>query len=213
MNPMVLKYVGLTGIVYGIHVYLAISQILLGIFLVTNGTILLTSKKNLSIWATRLGLVVNEWLGKKSINGWFMITTGIALLLPLLGFPFWLTIIACPISVYWILALKRGTAGVAKKKTGGFVQKALMASAVVIFCFTIWEGKDLVRAGFVVTYKAAYWDYKEVQGWQKKNNPNVPKVGELAADFVLTDVHGKSTIRLSDFRGNKPVVLLFGSFT
>jgi peroxiredoxin len=54
---------------------------------------------------------------------------------------------------------------------------------------------------------------KEVQGWQKNNNPNVPKVGEMAPDFELTDVTGTQTVRLSDFRGKRPVVLLFGSFT
>jgi len=64
-----------------------------------------------------------------------------------------------------------------------------------------------------MTYKAAYWELKEVYGWQKTNNPNVPKVGEMSPDFELSDVHGTKTVRLSDFRGKKPVVLLFGSFT
>lgn len=32
--------------------------------------------------------------------------------------------------------------------------------------------------------------------------------GELAPDFELEDVNGKF-IRLSDFRGNKPIVLAF----
>ena len=32
--------------------------------------------------------------------------------------------------------------------------------------------------------------------------------GELAPDFELEDVNGK-LVRLSDFRGNKPVVLSF----
>jgi len=32
--------------------------------------------------------------------------------------------------------------------------------------------------------------------------------GELAPDFELEDINGK-LVRLSDFRGNKPVVLAF----
>src|SRR4051812_9968832 len=38
------------------------------------------------------------------------------------------------------------------------------------------------------------------------------RVGEPAPDFVLEDVSGKSTVRLSKLKG-KPVVLIFGSCT
>ena len=39
-------------------------------------------------------------------------------------------------------------------------------------------------------------------------NANIITPGELAPDFELNDVNGIS-IRLSNFRGNKPVVLAF----
>ena len=213
MNPMVIKYVGLTGVVYGIHVLLAIAQIALCIFLIANGRILLSEKRELSVWARRFGLRQNERMSKNSLNGWLMILTGIAFVLPVIGLPYWLAIIACPIAVYWIVSLMNDTAEGENKKTGSFVQKGLIASAILLFGFTLWEGKDLVRAGSVITYKAYYWNEEEVNGWQKTNNPNVPKVGEVAPDFELTDVNGVETVRLSDFRGKKPVVLLFGSFT
>src|SRR5262245_19216329 len=38
-------------------------------------------------------------------------------------------------------------------------------------------------------------------------------VGSLAPDFTLTDAAGKIQTTLSAFRGQKPVVLIFGSFT
>jgi len=38
-------------------------------------------------------------------------------------------------------------------------------------------------------------------------------VGEVAPDFALKSLDGKSETKLSDFRGKKPVVLLFGSYT
>ena len=56
MNPMVLKYVALTGIVYGIHLFLSIVQLVLCLFLIANGILLLSRKNDLSVWPARLGL-------------------------------------------------------------------------------------------------------------------------------------------------------------
>ena len=39
------------------------------------------------------------------------------------------------------------------------------------------------------------------------------KSGDLAPDFTLYDIEGRESITLSDFRGKKPVALVFGSFT
>jgi len=40
-----------------------------------------------------------------------------------------------------------------------------------------------------------------------------PRLGQAAPDFTLPTQDGKKTITLSSFRGHKPVVLIFGSFT
>ena len=42
---------------------------------------------------------------------------------------------------------------------------------------------------------------------------DLTKVGDLAPDFTLITKDGKSKVTLSDFRGKKPVVLIFGSYT
>jgi len=39
------------------------------------------------------------------------------------------------------------------------------------------------------------------------------KVGDTAPDFNLKRLHGKGRVKLSDFKGKKPVVLIFGSYT
>jgi hypothetical protein len=39
------------------------------------------------------------------------------------------------------------------------------------------------------------------------------KVGDAAPDFALKTTDGSSLVRLSSFRGQKPVVLIFGSHT
>lgn len=49
--------------------------------------------------------------------------------------------------------------------------------------------------------------------WQKKHDPSAPKLGDVAPAFKLRDVNGENPIRLSDYRGKRPVALIFGSFT
>ncbi len=40
-----------------------------------------------------------------------------------------------------------------------------------------------------------------------------PKLGDEAPDFSLPTLDGKETVKLSQHRNEKPVVLVFGSFT
>ena len=54
---------------------------------------------------------------------------------------------------------------------------------------------------------------KEAMAWQEKHDALAPKPGDIAPDFELHDVRGESPVRLSDFQGQKPVALVFGSFT
>ncbi len=44
-------------------------------------------------------------------------------------------------------------------------------------------------------------------------NDNAPKVGDKAPTFVLKSLDGETETDLTAFRGDKPVVLLFGSYT
>jgi peroxiredoxin len=53
----------------------------------------------------------------------------------------------------------------------------------------------------------------EYRAWQKRYDPFAPKEGDVAPDFELRDSSGENLVRLSDFRGKKPVALVFGSFT
>jgi peroxiredoxin len=48
---------------------------------------------------------------------------------------------------------------------------------------------------------------------QKELDSKAPRAGDLAPDFTLHDIEGKDSVTLSDFRGKKPVALVFGSFT
>ena len=60
----------------------------------------------------------------------------------------------------------------------------------------------------------------EAQRWRgrgdsmmKQRQDNAPKVGETAPTFTLKSHDGKSETSLASFKGEKPVVLFFGSYT
>lgn len=55
--------------------------------------------------------------------------------------------------------------------------------------------------------------FKSQRAWQKRYDPLASKEGDMAPDFELRDVNGENSVRLSDFRGKRPVALVFGSFT
>jgi hypothetical protein len=54
---------------------------------------------------------------------------------------------------------------------------------------------------------------KEATTWQKKFDPQAPKVGDLTPEFELCSIGGDESVRLSEYRRKKPVALIFGSFT
>ncbi len=54
---------------------------------------------------------------------------------------------------------------------------------------------------------------EDSRAWHERYEPLAPKEGDLAPDIELRDVNGENPVRLSDFRGQKPVALVFGSFT
>jgi hypothetical protein len=47
------------------------------------------------------------------------------------------------------------------------------------------------------------------EAWKKKT----PKVGEMAPDFTLKDIHDENPYTLSSARNKTPVALIFGSYT
>lgn len=213
MDPMVLKYLGLAGVTFGVHAYLTLSQIALCLYLIVNGLLLLSSRDSLGKWLSRLGLVASRESAGNKPTALLMLAMGVALILPLFGAPYWVAVIACPVAIILIVKSARSIPNSGEKKTGWVARTALALSAIVICGFTVWEERDLVYTGVSVIYKSAYWRHVEVDVWQKENDPYAPKVGGEAPDFELTGVDGVTTMRLSDYRDKKPVVLLFGSFT
>lgn len=54
---------------------------------------------------------------------------------------------------------------------------------------------------------------RAIKTQQIAQEAHAPKVGETAPDFTLYDPNGVQPVTLSEIVGEKPVVLVFGSFT
>ena len=54
---------------------------------------------------------------------------------------------------------------------------------------------------------------KRTQIWFEKYDQRAPKAGDPAPDFELRDVTGENAVKLSDLFGDRPVAIIFGSFT
>jgi len=54
---------------------------------------------------------------------------------------------------------------------------------------------------------------RDARAWQKEYGADAPRQGAEAPGFELRDSNGENPVRLSQFRGDRPVALVFGSFT
>ena len=70
----------------------------------------------------------------------------------------------------------------------------------------------VLAAAFVTDVEAQRWRSRR-DSMMKQGKDNAPKVGDTAPTFTLQAHDGKSETSLASFKGEKPVVLFFGSYT
>jgi len=197
---------------YGMQLFFSIAQLLLSLYLIVSGALSIVSTGQDRKWLQRLGLRTGYLPENRRMVGWLKIALGIAMLLPIFfGAPFWFTSIACLAAFLLIFYLGRQEAP-SDKRPGRLARSVMASAAVIVFGLTIYEGRDMIVTT-KVTFKKAFSYRTTEKSWQQKHDPNTPQVGELAADFELFDPSGEKSFRLSDFKGKRPVVLLFGSYT
>jgi len=142
---------------------------------------------------------------------------GLLLLLPLLlGVAALVSLAAAVASVAMLIYLERKNAKGNDRPACFFsrrLPRRLVLTALITLClFMAWEREDPLALAAEIGQNMSYWRAHEV-AWQRRNDSRAPKVGELAPDFELQDPDGLKAVRLSDFRGKRPVALVFGSYT
>ena len=200
-----------TAVAIIIHVAVVASQLGLSLFLVATGLHNIFAPKRNSAWSRRLGAVTIVESATAKV-GAARVGLGAALLLPLvLEMHFATSFAACIATLGLLSFLERGISDEVKPQ-GYYVRRFATVSALFLALFMIWEGEDGLDLGVEILANAQSWRVHELD-WQLENDLEAPKVGELAPNFELQDPSGEAVFRLADFRGDRPVALIFGSYT
>ncbi|MAE96641.1 MAG: hypothetical protein CL910_18490 [Deltaproteobacteria bacterium] len=184
-----------TALAMGIHGAVALLQLGLAVFLAMSGL---------------RGLLPSA-LGARPLAA-FRLVLAILLLAPLLlGAPFFLSLLGgFGVLGLLVFVARQGLAG--GGRSGRLLRHASIPAAVAFVAFSLWEAEDPLLLSVALVSNTQEWREHELD-WQLDNDGRAPKVGDLAPDFQPQDPSGATAVRLSDFRGKRPVALVFGSYT
>lgn len=193
----------------GIHALLLVVQLALAAFLIGSGAHALLLPEGDGPWRRRLGVTDGSGPAARGL-GALRVVLGTALLLPaVLGAPFIVSLVASVGAFALLVGIERGLEDRAR---GRWVRTAAIGSSALVAAFILWEQDDALGLGVGIAANAGEWRAHE-RTWQLENDRRSPKVGDLAPDFELQDPSGRTAVRLSSFRGKRPVALVFGSYT
>ncbi len=196
-----------TMLAYAVHGAIAGLHVGLASFLcVTSLTAMLRPNAD-GPWLRCLGFLVPA-AGTQRRSALVRGALGLLLLAPVLvAAPMSVSLAAAVASFVWLAFGERSA-----RPFGGLARTVAGAAAVLTAAFMVWEGDDNLRLTAQLVGPAMEWRAEEVD-WQLQRDPASPKRGDLAPDFELQDPEGRRVVRLSDFRGKRPVALIFGSYT
>jgi hypothetical protein len=201
-----------TALAFGIHAAMVFVQASLAVFLIGSGAhSLFFGDRETPTLLRRLG--VTRIAGPEARrHGAGRVGLGILLGLPLVvGVSFLVSLLASLLALGLLVVFERRLPH-DTRRPGLLVRRTAIAFAAVVAAFIGWEREDALDLGVELLITSQQWRSDEV-AWQLANDAKAPKVGDLAPDFELQDPSGNTLVRLSDFRGKRPVALVFGSYT
>ena len=191
-----------------IHGLMVAAQFGLAAFLIGTGLLAWLAPGLDAPWLRRLGAAG----ASTRVLAGVRVALGVAMLLPFaVAASFLVSLVASLAALALLAAFERSLPGDAIRP-GRLARRIAIGSAALVAAFMSWEREDGLAIGAEVIGTTQSWRTHELE-WQLANDANAPKVGDVAPDFALQDPSGEVTVRLSDFRGKRPVALVFGSYT
>ena len=216
MDPNYETVVDITGLLWTLFAYLTHGVIVfvhvgLACFLVATGSHDALRPGRAGTWVRRLGAVGDAMSSARSF-GMLRLVLGLLLFAPLaLSAPVVVSLAASLGALALLLSTERRLT-IAERPAGRLVRRSAIGLAALTALFMVWERADNLVLAADLLPAASHWRSEEL-AWQLERDPLSPKVGDLAPDFELQDPEGVTRVRLSDFRGERPVALVFGSYT
>jgi hypothetical protein len=216
MDPSYETVVKTSDLLWTLYAYLAHGAIVflhvsLACFLIGTGLHDVLRPERAGRWLRRLGAMGGIDQGARAF-GALRIALGLLLFAPLaLGVPRVASLVA-GFGACALLVWSERRIPIAERRAGRGVRRTAIAFAGIAALFMVWEGEDNLALAADILLPAMEWRGEEL-AWQLELDPRSPKVGDLAPDFELQDPDGVTRVRLSDFRGKRPVALVFGSYT
>jgi len=162
-------------------------------------------------WLRKLGSIIPGG-SRTRLSGGIRVAFGLMMLTPIaLGAPAGFSLLSMLGAFALLIVLERQILPEARS-TGRLMRRTAIVFAAISGLFISWEGEDNLVLGADLLINATEWRNEEVV-WQQTLDRKSPKVGDEAPDFELQDPEGNVRVRLSDFRGKRPVALVFGSYT
>ena len=180
---------------------MAVVQGIFIVYLLFAGILNLAYTGQNSILLRNFGLVIYENNGQRRVFGYVKIGLGILLLLPsVLGMPFLVSGGAAFIAIFYLIYQEKQIPS-AQKRPGGFMRGMAISIAAISTSFIFFARPDNIELGTRLLSKATHYLAAE-KAWQLDNDTRSTKKGDTASEFEL-----------SDFKGQRPVALIFGAHT
>ena len=191
------------------HGVLAGIQLGLGLAMFFSSVINLLQKEG-AAWLSHLGFTNNLPNEHKRNVGILQLALAALLCLPLvIDLPFFVSLLTF-IAVGAVYITYHRQAVSRSQTTGTLSRYAVIAFTLVVTIFATYEHSSPLQSMRYIAQDVMKYRPLE-QNWQNEFDINAPKAGQQAVEFSLLQSDGKTTSQLSDFLGEKPVVLFLGA--